>query len=165
MDERLLLYLCRDRDRRTRHMETLSDTAYMKGYIQIKNVREVNGWIGEELTTTDKNARKMMADVALVIMDTAKRIAPVVTGRYRSSIHIEYGSDTEVGVMNKGSKSISGEVWDQNFSQSPGPGEIFVGTNVVYAPEVEERHQTMEKATNEGQWYLTKKMNRVAARR
>jgi len=136
----------------------------MRNYIELKNVKDVKGWIGTEMTTTEKFIRELMANVALVIMDKAKRRAPVITGRYRSSIHIEWGTDTQVQAM-RGTNLITTkkgtEKDDSKFTDSPEPGTIFVGTNVVYAQNVENKHRTMEDATTEGQWYLTRKLNKA----
>lgn len=131
----------------------------MKNYIELKGVKEVNGWIGVQMKDTDRSLRNIMKGTALVIMDAAKRTAPVITGRYRSSIHIEYGGDTDIGFEGK---SMFNE--DQKFEQSPEAGEIFVGTNVVYAGAVERKHQTIENATTSGQWYLTRKINELTRR-
>jgi phage gpG-like protein len=133
----------------------------MTKYIEVKNVKQVKGWIGTELSTTEKSMRKLMSSVALVIMDAAKRAAPVITGRYRSSIHIEYGG----GGQMSGATDLSGTKWTERFSQQPADDEIFVGTNVVYAEKVEKKHQTLENATNDGQFYLTRKINELANKR
>jgi len=91
-------------------------------------------------------------------MDFAKRIAPVITGRYRSSIHIEFGGGTKV----TGGADLIGNKWTEPFTEQPGDDEIFVGTNVVYAGKVEDKHHTIEEATTEGQWYLTRKINELS---
>lgn len=128
----------------------------MKNYIELKNVKEVQGWIGTEMSTVEKNLRAIMAGTALTIMDFAKRIAPVITGRYRASIHIEYGGNTQTAIMGKAMDEA-----ESRFTDSPGEGEIFVGTNVVYAGSVEKKHKTIEQATTQGQWYLTRKINEL----
>lgn len=143
----------------------------MNNYVEIKNLKEVTGWIGTEMSTTEKNLRKIMAGAALTIMDFAKRVSPVITGRYRSSIHIEFGSGTDTEVfrgkgenrMFKSSKKLkkADTVQSTKFSQQPGEGEIFVGTNVEYAGAVENKHKIMENAATEGQWYLTRKINEL----
>lgn len=129
----------------------------MSNYIELKNVREVNSWIGVEMSTIEQNLRKIMAGTALTIMDFGKRIAPVITGRYRASIHTEYGGDTATGIMGKAMNED-----ESKFADSPGEGEIFVGTNVVYAGKVEDKHKVMEQAATEGQFYLTRKINELS---
>ena len=113
--------------------------------IEVTNVKEVDQWIGVEIRGAIKDFAKLIKGTALTIMDSAKRRAPVITGRYRSSIHIEGEG------MN---------VTDENgFSIKPKEDEYFVGSNVIYARKVEKIHKVMEEATVDGQWYLTAKAN------
>ncbi len=126
--------------------------------ITITNGREVKDWIGVEMSDTEKQFRKIMAQTALTIMDFAKRIAPVITGRYRSSIHIEFGGGTKIA----GAVDLSGNKWTEPFTEQPGDDEIFVGTNVIYAGKVEDKHNTIEQAATQGQWYLTRKVNELS---
>lgn len=99
----------------------------------------------------------LLKQTALKIMNAAKIVAPVLTGRYRASIHIQVGGQP---ASNKYTyKDDKGQSFDGSFSENPGEDEIFIGTNVVYAGAVERKHRTLEKAAREGQFYLNSKIN------
>lgn len=57
----------------------------------------------------------------------------IVTGRLRSSIHLENSKTTGFKYSDK-----DGHVYDGSFSEKPGPLGVYVGTNVTYAPKIEE---------------------------
>lgn len=96
---------------------------------------------------------RIMKEAALVCMDYAKRKSPVITGRYRASIHVDNGK-----VQYKYNDD-KGKSFDGTFSERPGQGEIFVGTNVEYAGSVEAKHHTMDNARVQAQWFITTRLN------
>jgi len=123
--------------------------------VEITNVKEVENWIGLQVKTSIKEFLAIIKGTALTIMSSAKRRAPVITGRYRSSIHIEAdGMPSAFSYTDE-----NGNTFDGSFSEKPGEGEYFVGTNVIYAGKVEKMHKVLEEATVDGQWYLTRKAN------
>lgn len=126
--------------------------------IEFTNINDVNGWIGAEIKSFNKECWEILKGAGLKIMDAAKRPpCPVVTGRYRSSIHIEHNEGGAIKITNTQDKDNKGRQWELKFHDSPAEGEIFVGTNVNYAENVEKKYGIMKKAALAGQFYITQK--------
>nr|BDD47704.1 hypothetical protein 6 [bacterium] len=133
----------------------------MPGNIDITtNLGEVQQWLKVESKNAERSNWQLIAATALSIMNKAKTIAPVLTGRYRASIHIEAGGGfdqlDETGVNEPTSRDHKNE--DAKFKTNARKGEILIGTNVVYSGQVERRHRVFARAWMHGKQYLNSKM-------
>lgn len=113
----------------------------MKGGIEIVNFQEANKFIEYESEMVEKTGWELLAETALKAMDAMKRyIEPsVVTGRLRASVHIETtGSRFHIpGKHEKTGERFPSE--DEKFNENPDNDEILVGTNVIYADDVDKK--------------------------
>ena len=81
-------------------------------------------------------------------MDTdAKKLAPVDTARLKASIHPEF---KETGASFR-YEDKQGTVFNGGLPSSPkNPLEVYLGTNVQYAPEQEDKHHFLLRAWEKG---------------
>ena len=88
-----------------------------------------------------KDVEQAVNDTALDVHADAVRRSPVVTNRYRSSLHIQTGSPQRHTYTDNEGHSFDGMI---NVTV-PKMGAI-VGTNVEYALSVERRHFVLSRA-------------------
>lgn len=130
--------------------------------VSIDNLPEVQKFIRESGDKMTKSLGRIMRDASLVCMDYAKQIAPVRTGRYRSSIHLESPSKSDYRYSDNKGRSFDG-----GFSEKPADDEIFVGTNVEYAGFLEEgtkrmgARNIMRRGAEKAQFYIITKINEL----
>lgn len=124
--------------------------------ISVTGMKEAQREITRVPVTLQSMMSRILRDSSLVAMDYAKSISPVVTGRYRSSIHIEQENSPAYSYTDK-----QGNTFDGSFETQADEGEILVGTNVNYASNVERLHSVIERARVKAQFYLTSRLNEL----
>ena len=135
--------------------------------VEIVNYKESVLWIEKESEKFEKEGWMIIVDTALIVMDAMKRfIKPsVITGRLRASVHIET-TDSKLNVP-RIYKKYNQSKWkaeDQTFDDSVPKNEIWVGTNVIYAKNVDEGGRAkgfFDKAIRKGDQYLKARLNRA----
>ena len=129
--------------------------------VEIVNYKEVDLWLRSESKEFEKSGWQIIADTALTVMDSMKRyiLPSVITGRLRASVHTE-----KRGTGAAPYQDNEGNVFDSKFESNPQDGELWVGTNVVYAKKVDVGGRAkgyFDKAVRDGQFYMAAKINRV----
>jgi len=124
--------------------------------VTITGLNDVQDFIHKVPETMMAKLTLIIKNAALVCMDDAKRNSPVITGRYRSSVHIATENASKYNYNDD-----EGQSFDGSFSEEAGPDEIFVGTNVEYSDKVESKHRTMDNARVQSQFYLTTKLHEL----
>jgi phage gpG-like protein len=124
--------------------------------VTITGLNDVQDFIHKVPASMMDRLNRIIKDAALVCMDHSKRNSPVITGRYRSSLHIETEKASKYNYNDDEGRSFDG-----SFSEEAGQDEIFVGTNVEYSDKVESKHRTMDEARIQAQFYLTTKLHEL----
>ena len=134
--------------------------------ITITGLNEVQDFIHKVPETMMAKLNRIVKEAALQCLDYTKKgqNTPVVTNRLRSSIHIE----TKAGYFEDNMRKTNGQYndkhgtqFDGQLSQKPSPDEIFVGTNVEYAPKIESKYHMLDGGRIEAQFYLTTKLHEL----
>ena len=84
---------------------------------------------------------RLVNDTAISVHNYASRHSPVVTNRYRSSLHIQTGAPQPYQYSDK-----EGNTWDGTIQINLPKMAAIVGTNVDYAFYVERRHFVLSRA-------------------
>ena len=124
--------------------------------VTIENLEGVQAFIKDVDPKMRTALKRIIGEGAMVAMDNSKANAARVTGRYRSSIHIE-----SPGASSNVYADDHGEKFDGKFSESPKTGEVYVGTNVVYAGKLESKYHTLDNARLRAQAFIINKLNEL----
>lgn len=127
--------------------------------VEITNLKDAQTFIREVPKSLVEKVALIIRAGAMICMDKAKQVSPTVTGRYKSSIHPEVGSNP-VGSYPY-TAEISGEKFDGKFKENPPKDEIWVGTNVVYAGKVEQKHRPLEQGTISAQFHISTEIDKL----
>lgn len=97
----------------------------------------------KEVKEMERKSEDALIALAFDIDRDAKKGVNVVTGRLINSIHVEHSRMQGYSYSDR-----EGNTFDGSFSEKAGRGEVFVGTNVEYAPQHERKTSFLTWAYN-----------------